>query len=90
MTKQQLIDKIMSSNNFQWKNYANQYHLNGRDHDETLDNIELHLHRQDKDFLNMMYEANCREEAQDWYVMDAGYMNREMTSDEFNAMMYAN
>ena len=90
MNKQQIIDKIMASGNFQWKNYADHYHLHGRDHDITLDNIELHLHTQDLDFLNMMYEANCWEEAQSYYEEVAGYNNRDITQDEFNAMMYVN
>ncbi len=90
MMKQQLIDKIMGSSNFQWKNYANQYHLTGRDYNETCDNIELHLHTQDQDFLNMMYEACCMEEVDMWNAEASGYIDREMTSDEFNSMMYQN
>lgn len=80
----------MASNSFYWKDYARDNQITGRNNDDIADNVELHLHRQDLDFINMMYEANCWEEAQDYYAENAGYMNREMTSDEFNSMMYAN
>jgi len=65
--KQNLISKILASNNFQWRNYADTYHLHGRDSDDTIDNISLHLERQDFDFISMLFEANCDEEVNNHY-----------------------
>lgn len=61
-TKQNIVSKILYSGNFDRRGFANEYHLHGRDSDETIDNIELHLESMDDESLSMMYEANCPEE----------------------------
>ena len=67
MTPSQIVDKILASGNFQRKSYAKSNDLHARDNDELLDEVALHLERQDMDFLSMLFEANCESEAMNWY-----------------------
>lgn len=63
MTKQQLVDKILASQSFMRKDYARDHQITGNDPEQVLDNVALHLEREDRDFLSMLFEINCPEEA---------------------------
>lgn len=67
MTKQQIIERLIASDNFQFRNYARQYGLTGHDPKQLLDEVITHLESQEYDFLSSMYEVCCPNEAMSRY-----------------------
>jgi hypothetical protein len=78
MTQTQIINKLITSKNFQRKAYAEQHNLTGHDHDETVDNVALHLGRQDYDFISAMYEACYPDEVDNRFAEKHGLQSYQM------------